>query len=122
MAKSFGMGPSEQGCPVEYTLGIIGGKWKGILVYHLIDGVKRFNEFRRICPSITQRMLTLQLRELEEDGIVHREVYREIPPKVEYSLTPLGRTLIPIIMLMKDWGDGHRRQSSEINPEEQLRP
>jgi DNA-binding HxlR family transcriptional regulator len=113
MAKSFGMGPSKQGCPVEYTLGIIGGKWKGILVYHLIDGVKRFNEFRRICPSITQRMLTLQLRELEEDGIVHREVYREVPPKVEYSLTPLGKSLIPIILQMKEWGDEHRDSAAK---------
>lgn len=103
-----GMGPSDQGCPVEFTLSVIGGKWKGILLYHLIDGVKRFNEFRRICPNITQRMLTLQLRELEESGIVHREVYRQVPPKVEYSLTPLGRTLIPIIQSMKEWGERHR--------------
>ena len=100
--------PSAEGCPVEYTLGIIGGKWKGILLYHLIDGPIRFNEFRRICPSITQRMLTLQLRELEQDGLVHREVYHQSPPKVEYSLTDFGRTLIPIIMAMKRWGEEHR--------------
>ncbi|MCK1975050.1 transcriptional regulator HypR, partial [Bacillus safensis] len=69
--------PNKEGCPVEFTLDVIGGKWKGILFYHMIDGKKRFNEFRRICPSITQRMLTLQLRELEADGIVHREVYQQ---------------------------------------------
>jgi len=103
-----GLNPDVAGCPVEYTLGLIGGKWKGVLLYHLIDGEKRFNEFRRICPSITQRMLTLQLRELEADGLVHREVYHQVPPKVEYSLTPFGRTLVPIIQAMKEWGDEHR--------------
>lgn len=70
----------------------------------MMDSTVRFNEFRRICPSITQRMLTLQLRELEEDGVVHREVYHQVPPKVEYSLTEFGRSLIPIIKLMRDWG------------------
>lgn len=102
----FGDCPEGQGaaCPVEYTLDVIGGKWKGVLLYHLMDSTRRFNEFRRICPGITQRMLTLQLRELEEDGVVHREVYQQVPPKVEYSLTDFGRTLIPIIRLMKDWG------------------
>lgn len=70
----------------------------------MMDSTVRFNEFRRICPGITQRMLTLQLRELEEDGVVHREVYHQVPPKVEYSLTEFGRSLIPIIKLMRDWG------------------
>ncbi|MFC0216733.1 winged helix-turn-helix transcriptional regulator [Paenibacillus chartarius] len=101
--------PAGEGCPVEYTLDIIGGKWKGVLLYHLIDGTKRFNEFRKICPSITQRMLTLQLRELEEDGIVCREVFQQVPPKVEYSLTDLGRTLVPIILHMKQWGESFRK-------------
>lgn len=101
----FGECPDgAKACPVEFTLNVIGGKWKGVLLYHLMDGTKRFNEFRRICPGITQRMLTLQLRELEEDGVVHREVYQQVPPKVEYSLTEFGRTLIPIIRLMRDWG------------------
>ncbi|WP_218093212.1 winged helix-turn-helix transcriptional regulator [Paenibacillus solanacearum] len=98
-----------EGCPVEFTLDLIGGKWKGIVLYHLIDGTKRFNEFRRICPSMTQRMLTLQLRELETDGLIHREVYRQVPPKVEYSLTPLGRTLVPLILQMKAWGETHQK-------------
>ncbi|KAF1679230.1 transcriptional regulator HypR [Bacillus mexicanus] len=100
--------PNKEGCPVEFTLDVIGGKWKGILFYHMIDGKKRFNEFRRICPSITQRMLTLQLRELEADGIVHREVYQQVPPKVEYSLTEFGRTLEPIVLQMKAWGESNR--------------
>ncbi|MCY9207959.1 transcriptional regulator HypR [Bacillus subtilis] len=100
--------PNKEGCPVEFTLDVIGGKWKGILFYHMIDGKKRFNEFRRICPSITQRMLTLQLRELEADGIVHREVYQQVPPKVEYSLTEFGRTLEPIVLQMKEWGESNK--------------
>jgi DNA-binding HxlR family transcriptional regulator len=110
--SGYGHCPNEEGCPVEYTLDVIGGKWKGLLLYHMIEGPVRFNEFRRICPTITQRMLTLQLRELEEDGIVHREVYPQVPPKVEYSLSEFGRTLVPIIMEMKIWGEKHKNLSS----------
>ncbi|MDF2652658.1 MAG: ArsR family transcriptional regulator [Paenibacillus sp.] len=109
--SGYGNLHNDEGCPVEYTLDVIGGKWKGVLLYHLIGGTKRFNEFRKICPSITQRMLTLQLRELEEDGIVHREVYHQVPPKVEYSLTDFGQTLVPIILLMKDWGNAYKNKS-----------
>ncbi|MDF2927135.1 MAG: ArsR family transcriptional regulator [Paenibacillaceae bacterium] len=105
-----GLHPLDVKCPVESTLDIIGGKWKVVLLYHLIDGEKRFNELRRVCPSITQRMLTLQLRELEQDGIVHREVYQQVPPKVEYSLTPLGRSLEPIIIQIREWGVAYRKQ------------
>ncbi|AUZ28550.1 MULTISPECIES: transcriptional regulator HypR [Bacillus] len=108
MSEKNNIYPNKEGCPVEFTLDVIGGKWKGILFYHMIDGKKRFNEFRRICPSITQRMLTLQLRELEADGIVHREVYHQVPPKVEYSLTEFGRTLEPIVLQMKAWGESNR--------------
>ncbi|MFK0522691.1 winged helix-turn-helix transcriptional regulator [Paenibacillus illinoisensis] len=110
--SGYGQCPNEEGCPVEYTLDVIGGKWKGVLLYHMIEGPIRFNEFRRICPTITQRMLTLQLRELEEDGVVHREVYPQVPPKVEYSLSEFGRTLVPIIMEMKIWGEKHKNLSS----------
>jgi len=106
--NNFDESVSGEACPVGHTLDVIGGKWKGVLLYHLIEGPKRFNEFRRICPAITQRMLTLQLRELEEDGVVHREVYQQVPPKVEYSLTEFGRTLVPIILLMKEWGENYR--------------
>lgn len=114
--SGYGNCPNDEGCPVEYTLDVIGGKWKGVLLYHLIDGTKRFNEFRKICPSITQRMLTLQLRELEDDGIVHREVYHQVPPKVEYSLTEFGLTLVPVIMAMKEWGETCKRKASVKEP------
>ncbi|MCY9089574.1 winged helix-turn-helix transcriptional regulator [Bacillus mojavensis] len=124
MSRKNNIYPNKEGCPVEFTLDVIGGKWKGILFYHMIDGKKRFNEFRKICPSITQRMLTLQLRELEADGIVHREVYHQVPPKVEYSLTKFGRTLEPIVLQMKEWGDANRealeaRRSNSLLKEQQ---
>jgi DNA-binding HxlR family transcriptional regulator len=90
---------------VEATLDVIGGKWKGVILFHLLHKTMRFNELRRMLPNVTQRMLTLQLRELENDGIVHREIYREIPPHVEYSLTPFGRSLEPLILLMSEWGE-----------------
>lgn len=106
--KKYGVSPDLQACPVETTLDVIGGKWKGIILYQLLDGTKRFNEFRRLNPGITQFMLTLQLRELERDGIIHREIYKEVPPKVEYSLTDFGRTLEPVIMSMKAWGESYK--------------
>src|SRR6185312_13133808 len=94
----------------EATLDVIGGKWKGVVLFHLLDGVKRFGDLRRLLPEVTQRMLTLQLRELEEAGIIHREVYREVPPKVEYSLTAFGSSLEPLLLLMRDWGDDYMAQ------------
>ncbi|KAA0777475.1 helix-turn-helix domain-containing protein [Bacillus sp. TE8-1] len=94
---------NKYSCPVEAMVEVIGGKWKGVILYHLLDGTKRFNELKRLKPNITQRMLTLQLRELEADGIIHREVYREVPPKVEYSLTELGESLRPVLLLMMEW-------------------
>ena len=97
--------PSE--CPVNTTLSIIGGKWKVLILYNLSQETRRFNELRRQLPDITQRMLTLQLRELEDDGIVHREVYAQVPPKVEYSLTDFGRTLLPVVHAMHQWGTAY---------------
>ncbi|MCQ6563908.1 winged helix-turn-helix transcriptional regulator [Paenibacillus mendelii] len=111
--NKYGTNPDMEGCPVETTLDVIGGKWKGIILYQLFDGTKRFNEFRRINPGITQFMLTLQLRELERDGIIHREVYKEVPPKVEYSLTDFGRTLEPLILSMKAWGETYKIRLNE---------
>jgi len=108
---------TDEGCPVETTLDVLGGKWKGIILYHLIDGPKRFNEFRRLYPCITQFMLTLQLRELERDDIVHREVYKQVPPKVEYSLTEFGRTLEPIILAMKHWGETYKSRLEDKRSE-----
>lgn len=92
-------------CPVVNTLDIIGGKWKVLILYYLNGETRRFNELQRLLASITQRKLTLQLRELENDGIVHREVYPQVPPKVEYSLTEFGRTLMPVIEAMHRWGE-----------------
>ncbi len=100
-------------CPVEATIDIIGGKWKSVILFHLIDEKKRFNELRRLIPGVTQRMLTLQLRELERDGIVHREIYKQVPPKVEYRLTAFGETLIPIIHQMMNWGMSYAAKISE---------
>jgi DNA-binding HxlR family transcriptional regulator len=97
------------GCSVEAALQLIDGKWKGVILYHLMKGTLRFNEIRRKLPNVTQRMLTNQLRELEEDGFVARRVYAEVPPKVEYSLTERGRTLEPVIAALKAWGDAHAR-------------
>jgi DNA-binding HxlR family transcriptional regulator len=93
---------------VEATLDVIGGKWKGVILFHLLSGTKRFNELHRFLPNVTHRMLVLQLRELEEAGVVHREVYPQVPPKVEYSLTPFGASLKPILLLMQQWGDQYK--------------
>ena len=92
------------GCPVEATLDVIGGRWKGVSVFFLLNGTKRFNELRRLLPEVTQRILTLQLRELERDCVVRRKMYAEVPPKVEYSLTEFGRTLEPVLQTMREWG------------------
>ena len=97
----------NQGCPVEASLGVIGGKWKGVILYHLLSRTLRFNELRRIMPGITQRMLTKQLRELEADRLIARKVYAEVPPKVEYAMTEYGRTLAPVIHALRAWGAEH---------------
>lgn len=108
MATTFNCPPNRSpGCPVEGTLDVIGGKWKGVVLFHLLDGTKRFNELHRLMPGVTQRMLTRQLRELEADGLIHREVYAEVPPRVEYSMTAKGETLRQIILALKDWGESH---------------
>lgn len=91
-------------CPVKATMKVIGGKWKVLILWQLIENTRRFSELKRLLPDITQRMLTQQLRELEADGIVKRKIYAQIPPKVEYSLTNTGKSLKPIIDQMRDWG------------------
>ena len=100
---------SKSGCAVEVTLSVMGGTWKPIILFHLLHGKKRFSELGRNIGGITQRMLTLQLRELEADGLVHREVYPQVPPKVEYSLTDKGRSLTPVLEMMCDWGRDYLR-------------
>ncbi len=93
-------------CTFELTLEIIGGKWKPIILWHLERyGKMRFSELRRTMPKVTQKMLTQQLRELEEDKLILREVYAEVPPRVEYSLTDIGLSLIPLLQTMNDWGN-----------------
>jgi len=92
-------------CGVETTIAVVGGKWKPMILYALLSGPRRFGELSRLIPEITQRILTLHLRELEEDGVIVREVYKQVPPKVEYSLSPLGRTIEPILSFMQQWGE-----------------
>lgn len=95
------------GCPIETTLQVVGGKWKPTILFYLLRETRRFGELRRLLPGVTQRMLTKHLRELEHDGVVHREVYLEVPPRVEYSVTGFGRTLEPVLEAMCEWGERH---------------
>lgn len=100
---------SKSGCAVEVTLSVMGGTWKPIILFHLMHGPKRFGELGRLIPGITQRMLTLQLRELEEAEIVLRTVYAEVPPRVDYALTALGHSLQPVLVALRDWGNDYAR-------------
>ncbi|GER90570.1 hypothetical protein KDW_47320 [Dictyobacter vulcani] len=102
-------------CPVEVTLSIVGGKWKPVIVWLLLGGTKRFGELRRLIPAATQQMLTTQLRELEQAGIIHREVYAQVPPKVEYSLTELGRSLEPVVYQLATWGEWYFEQNNQAH-------
>lgn len=95
------------GCAVEGTLSLIDGKWKGVILYHLFEGTLRFNELRKRLPNVTQRMLTNQLRELEAEQLIVRTIFPVVPPKVEYCLSPRGRSLEPVIMALKAWGDAN---------------
>jgi DNA-binding HxlR family transcriptional regulator len=95
------------GCSVEAAIALIDGKWKSVILFHLMEHTLRFNEIRRQIPNVTQRMLTNQLRELEEDGLISRKVYAQVPPKVEYSLSDLGRSMAPVLLALKTWGDAH---------------
>lgn len=97
-------------CPVESTLQAIGGRWKVLIIHHLLEGTKRFGELTRMLKGVSARTLTRQLRELEDSGVIDRFVYQQIPPKVEYSLTPLGLKLKPILFAMHDWGETFEKQ------------
>ncbi|MDN4494986.1 winged helix-turn-helix transcriptional regulator [Ureibacillus aquaedulcis] len=95
----------EFNCEKELTLSIISGKWKITIIYYLgTDGTLRFSEIKHLFPKITHKVLTTQVRELEEDGIIQRRVFPEVPPRVEYSLTELGQSLMPIVLMMYEWG------------------
>ena len=96
-------------CPVATTLELIGGKYKALILWHLSENKLRFSELHKLITNATAKMLTQQLRELEADSLIHREVFPIIPPKVEYSLTELGKSLIPVLMAMRDWGSGYLR-------------
>ena len=99
----------KENCPVEATLDLIGGKYKALILWHLSDGRLRFSELRQRITKATPKMLTQQLRELEAQQLIHREVFPVIPPKVEYSLTETGRSLMPILVAMRDWGAEYLR-------------
>ena len=102
-------------CPVQRVIDVIGGKWKVIILFHLMNGTKRFNELRRLMPDVSQRMLTRQLRELEDDDIVDRKVYAQVPPKVEYSLTELGKSLDTTLDVLHNWGAENIRMTELKN-------
>ncbi len=102
----------QNNCPVEATLELIGGKYKALILWHLAKEKLRYSELRKLISGVTPKMLTQQLRELEAKSLVHREVFPIVPPKVEYSLTELGRSLMPILIAMRDWGSGYLRQLS----------
>ena len=97
----------SKSCPVEWTLEVIGGKWKCVILWHVRGRVRRFNELRRLIPGATQKMLTAQLRQLERDGLIERKIYPQVQPKVEYSISDYGRTLSPLLEQMCKWGLAH---------------
>ena len=99
--------------PVQATLNFIGGKYKALILWHLSEGKLRFTELRRQVGDATPKVLTQQLRELESQELIHREVYPNIPPKVEYSLTDMGKSLIPVLKAMRDWGNSHLPKSNK---------
>ncbi|MCY4151040.1 MAG: helix-turn-helix domain-containing protein [Aestuariivita sp.] len=94
----------KTGCDIEATLSVMGGRWKSVILCNLLSERQRFGELCRKIPNATQRMVTLQLRELEADGVIKRHVFSEVPPRVEYELTEFGRSLEPVLAVMRDWG------------------
>jgi DNA-binding HxlR family transcriptional regulator len=108
------MKPDKIHCHVETAIAVVGGKWKPWILWHLYDGVRRYGELRRLTPGITGKMLTQQLRELENDGVVERKIYREKIPKVEYSFTKYGETLRPLLKELCQWGAKHGERSSTM--------
>lgn len=105
----------KSSCLVEATLKVISGRWKVLILQELCCGVKRFGELKRALHPITEKMLAQQLREMEKDGIVHRQIYLQAPPRVDYSLTPLGKSLQPILQAMHDWGAMYTQRCNSAN-------
>ncbi|MCC3374933.1 helix-turn-helix domain-containing protein [Cohnella sp. REN36] len=95
-------------CPIETVIRVLGGKWKPTILWHLLDATRRFSELEKLIPDITQKMLAQHLRELEADGVVTRTVYPTVPPKVEYSLSEYGMTIVPVMEAMCSWGNRHQ--------------
>jgi DNA-binding HxlR family transcriptional regulator len=108
------------GLPVERAIKVISGRWKAVVLWHLFDGPKRLSELKRLVPSISQKVLIQQLREMEEHAIVHREIFRQVPPRVDYSATPLGLSLEPVIMALCNWGRQHAVELSELESTRRL--
>lgn len=110
MAFTFDVDTTIEKCPVEVAVAMIGGKWKPVLLYHLMTGAKRYSELQRLVSKASDRMLTRSLRELESDHLVHRRVFAEVPVRVEYSLTEDGKTLFPILAAMSKWGTQRQKR------------
>lgn len=105
-------------CPVEAALDIIGGKWKSIILFRIMEETQRFNKLEKLLPRITRRILTVQLRELERDGLITRTVFAEVPPRVEYSITDLGKSLEPVLVELKTWAETYMPERMQADEEE----
>ncbi|WP_180942678.1 winged helix-turn-helix transcriptional regulator [Sinorhizobium mexicanum] len=101
--------------PSERALKVISGRWKAVILYHLFDAPKRLSELKRLVPAVSQKVLIQQLREMEEHGLVHREIFREVPPRVEYSATALGLSLEPVLLALCEWGQRHAAELNELD-------
>jgi DNA-binding HxlR family transcriptional regulator len=110
--------------PVERAFKVIGGRWKAVILYHLFDSPRRLSQLKRALPEISQKVLIQQLREMEEHGLVHREIFRQVPPRVDYSATALGLSLEPVLRALCDWGQSHAAALDELDrlAECRLRP
>lgn len=108
------MTSDDYSCPIEVTLDLVGGKYKVMILYYLMDGVLRYNELTRRIPKATPKMLTQQLRELESSNLIERVVYPVVPPKVEYSLSETGKSLIPVLQIMGTWGEEYLRNRGDL--------
>lgn len=106
--------PAWRACAVSTTLEVVGGRWKAVILFYLLGGTRRFSEIQRYLPGVTQRVLTMQLRELEADGVLERVVHPEVPPRVEYTLTAFGRSLQPVLLSLRDWGERHRNEVAAL--------
>ncbi|WP_028778046.1 winged helix-turn-helix transcriptional regulator [Shimazuella kribbensis] len=100
----------QRQCPIETIIHVLGGKWKPQILWHLIDSTKRFSDLEKLIPNASQKMLTQHLRNLEQEGIIERKIYPTVPPKVEYSLSDYGKTLLPVAEVMCAWGENHNKQ------------